>query len=379
MPAPCNRPRCPRVETCTVRRYLGAVGSVGVHAVVLAYLATRTPAATLPPTATPSIPIDDPPIAVVVLDPVETAAATTSATGDPARSPRTRALAFTAAASAITPAPLDPRVPHDPHTAPAPSRAPASPLRMRYGPDYTSTIDALVARAADLPAGTPPPPAGEPRGDSPNFTMHVARDGTVAFTDRPNVGRDDVQSRAKLERELRDWYTKPAVDHYGHKAPTVEVWGSIDPGDHSGAIILPLAGGHFDATDAIMRARGEDPHAAEKLRMLDATRDERARAGLRYHKDQLANAAAIVGRNLAHVFATIADPAAQRRALFALWDECDEGGGDDAHEATAVARELIVGAIRERFPAGSPQAFTAAELAELEAHRTSRAHFAPYE
>ena len=62
----------------------------------------------------------------------------------------------------------------------------------------------------------------------------------------------------------------------------------------------------------------------------------------------------------------------RRAALFTAWDECEEDRvGDEA-------RAAVVDFIRDRLPSGSPDAFGASELQELNARRRSRARFAPY-
>ena len=89
--------------------------------------------------------------------------------------------------------------------------------------------------------------------------------------------------------------------------------------------------------------------------------------------------------------------AARRGIVFQRWDECDErlvqglpSGGDLPTEALSAidgarleaadrARRNIEGFIRRQMPRGTPRAYTAAELAELNRRRVSREAFAPYE
>jgi hypothetical protein len=40
---------------------------------------------------------------------------------------------------------------------------------------------------------------------------------------------------------------------------------------------------------------------------------------------------------------------------------------------------MVIGWIRAHLPAGEPGAFSADDIAALDAHRASRQHFAPYE
>jgi hypothetical protein len=131
----------------------------------------------------------------------------------------------------------------------------------------------------------------------------------------------------------------------------------------------------FDATDAIMRVYGVDPYAAEKLRLLDRTRDQRALIGKRYRHDQLSRAAELMQNNIDRMWLATRDLAARKQALFELWDDCAETGDDDLVAGAKGARELVLGVIRSRLTGAD--AYTPDELARLNAKRTSREVFAP--
>jgi hypothetical protein len=87
----------------------------------------------------------------------------------------------------------------------------------------------------------------------------------------------------------------------------------------------------------------------------------------------------------------------RKELIFQRWDECDEpdesaaGGAlpgfgavdnselDDARVSAAVsARSRILKFIRKHAPQGSPEAFTAAEIADMNRRRVSKQTFAPY-
>jgi hypothetical protein len=87
----------------------------------------------------------------------------------------------------------------------------------------------------------------------------------------------------------------------------------------------------------------------------------------------------LMRNNLAQLCATVRDPAARKRGMFALWDECAETGTAEIIKAGSAARAKVLGFIRARLPAGSPDAFTRAELATLNQQKQSRAVFAPYD
>jgi len=107
----------------------------------------------------------------------------------------------------------------------------------------------------------------------------------------------------------------------------------------------------FDANDRIMRAVGEDPYAAEKQRLLERTRDQRALLAKRYRHEQLSHAAIIMQKNIERLWSGTADVAARKQGLFELWDDCAETGTEELVEAGTVGRALVLGTIRTRFPA----------------------------
>ena len=83
----------------------------------------------------------------------------------------------------------------------------------------------------------------------------------------------------------------------------------------------------------------------------------------------------LMQRNLERVWATIAEVEARKRAVFELWDECEELGDEEAKEATEQARAVLVRWVQTKLRGAD--AFTAGELARLNARRTSKAVFAP--
>jgi hypothetical protein len=173
----------------------------------------------------------------------------------------------------------------------------------------------------------------------------VNRDGTVRIHDTPDVGDFHVP------------------------------WAEIG----SARVPLPMIIGSMSFDDAIMRRHGIDPYAAEKLRWLDKTRDERARIGLANRKYDLAHSASFMRANLQWLWSKTTDPAERKQAVFELWDEVAEAGDDDLVAGGTAARTYLIGFVRAHLPRGSTDAFTAAELERLNAHRISREQFAPYE
>jgi hypothetical protein len=201
---------------------------------------------------------------------------------------------------------------------------------------------AFDAYSAAHPPDIPPPPSGELkpsgngtyRSDEPAFTVRTERDGTAHIEDKPDVG---------------DFH--------------------IGPGGITGRM-------GFD--DWAMRKAGIDPYASAKRQWLDKTRDERARIGMANRKEDLARAPEFMRRNVAWAMEHASSVDEKKEALFELWDDCAETGDDALVEAGANARRYVVGFIRAHLPAGKPGGYTPEELAQLNAHRRSKATFKPY-
>ncbi|HEU0034240.1 MAG TPA: hypothetical protein VFQ53_26630 [Kofleriaceae bacterium] len=223
-------------------------------------------------------------------------------------------------------------------------------------------------------------------------TAHVAPDGTLRFDDK-----SDFAVEPAVPWDLAAWARDPYRDQ--RAAPTAELarhltavpgacdrWGDplcdptpgrVLPSLSGDGVVLPLARGRADGSAALQRLLVGDPYASRKLKLVDATREERAARGAVYRDAQLRRSAELVDATLVAAWASTTDPAARREALFELWDDCAESE-DAIGEAGARARQLIVGFIRARLPPSSADAFSRAEIARLDARRTSREHFDPY-
>jgi len=160
----------------------------------------------------------------------------------------------------------------------------------------------------------------------PGFSMQVHADGTIELQDGPNV----------------------ALGGGLTKSGTVEAV-------------------KFGLTDAVMRALGEDPYLAEKLRIMDATRSERAVMAGREAKRLMAVATQGVSARLRRVWRQEAMPVAKRRELlFLLWDEC----GDTPSGRNV--RDAIV-----HFISAEDIRFTSEEVSRFNRRRTQSVSFSP--
>jgi hypothetical protein len=203
------------------------------------------------------------------------------------------------------------------------------------GDDVTAArLEQLAQREARDGDELHPSGGGTYRSHYEAFDANVARDGTASLKDRPDV---DI---------------------------------------HVGCL---FSGCNTSFDDWAMRKAGIDPYRAAKLHWLDKTRDERAEIGLSNRKAELAQSAQLMQQNLAWMWQKTRDPDERKEALFEMWDDIAETGDEDLVDGGAAARSYLIGFIRTRLPAGSASAFTARELAELNARRHSRAVFAPYD
>jgi len=186
-------------------------------------------------------------------------------------------------------------------------------------------------------------------------------------------GHDNIAQIVALNDQIARQDLKPSGGGT-YRAEQGTFTATVDAG---GTAHLEDKPGELDAQDRLMLRKGFDPYAHDKLALLDRTRDQRVAIGERHRKDQLAHATELMQRNIDRLWAAAPDRAARKRGLFELWDDCAETGGDELVAPAGAARRLVIGTIRARLR--GPDAYTTAELAELNAIRRSTAVFAPYE
>lgn len=309
--------------------------------------------------------------------------------------------------------------PGDPGAPVAPGRLAALGLGSLTGPDHRD-----YAYDPDGPQPYVPPSSGELRPDGsgthrtrrPGFTGRVAQDGSVSLEDSEAFDAEwrlpnPFKVSKRVARGIDDWYRDPhaqvraaEVDKatclkgggdgtnncltYGDSGtdPNIiegaaEYTKRLEDNGEKGddAVTIPIIGGRTELTDYVMRAVGEDPYLSDKLRWLDATREERAAIGLTHRRRQLDRVDQTVRKHLAALWARRdLDLAAKRLALFELWDDGAEDGDSAVVEAGQRARNQVIAFIRKHMPAGSATAYAPAELDALNRRRTSRARFEPY-
>ncbi len=377
--------------------------SVAVHLTAVAWLATagtkRVPPAPHPALVQVEIvqPAEPEPMVIALLDEPAVTPQITPPTPPPvvATRARTRPDAPTAAEirTGVTPAGVEVVAPGP---EPRPSTASAGPrsrfLTMR-GPKIErgvsqAWVDDLVARSKPLAPEVvasgelAPSGGGRFRSEQGTFRVDVDRDGSAQIKDAANLHVGLALPRLRdVGNALSKWAEDPYGDTGADKRQELGEYKSA--GDDTKATAskvtgVPLLAGGFDVTDALMRRHGQDPYASKKLKVLDATRDERVQIGAKYRRDQLGQAPQMMKAAVDQLWGSGLDVAAKKRALFELWDDCAEAGVPELVEAGQRARAFLVGFVNARLPAGSASAFSRDELAELNAHRRSRIVFAPY-
>jgi len=353
-----------------------------VHAAVLAWLAhdppgprgTEQPAAARPPVPAPS-PTPHPPVEIVLLDAralahVERAAMEPGARLEAAteRAPR----AGSTRASGSRPDVGDGDAGAGGDAVEPPGRSPLMTMR-RPGGDAPSGLSGtfledFLARSKPLP-----PPAdipGERIGDEiADVRAKLKRASRHDGAELGGLRHELVMLNAQRAAEE----LKPAGGGtYQTEKETFRAKVAAD-----GSVSLEDRPEQLDTQDRMMLRRGIDPYARNKLAYLDRTRDQRVALGTRHRRAQLARAPQLVQQQVDRLWATTPELAARKQGLFELWDDCAEVGTDELVAAGAAARAFVVGVIRARLRGAD--AYTAAELARLNARRRSRAVFAPYE
>ncbi len=373
------RPRAvtPRVELVDVDLDVVATPAPPVEAIEVSFFEV----APAEPTVAPPL---DAPVAIAVAEPGRSHAAVPAAPPAAAATPAgdgallaTSATTGAEAAAAAEPGAVDP----------------ASAMSMRQGKADLSIPTEVIARVADGAYVPPDRIAAElqPQRDGSYvkndlvFTASIEPDGTVHFTDKANFNyKFHIPNPVKIVRgagrHLASWTEDPYGVSTGMNANKNRE-GTDDDGDgklDEGDTFTIFSAG-FDLTDWAMRSNGEDPYTARKAAFLDRTRDDRVEIGSKYRADQLEVADQYM---LDHLRALWKDPAldvaARRVAIFELWDDCAETGEARVIEAAVRARAALDRFVRTKLPEDGAAAYTADELARLNARRRSRAVFAPY-
>jgi hypothetical protein len=144
---------------------------------------------------------------------------------------------------------------------------------------------------------------------------------------------------------------------------------------------VAIVQGTFDVTDSIMRAAGQDPYRAQRMKMLDETREQRLTLAVRDRTARRDAELVALPTELRNIWKDGArSPKDRRQIIFQLWDDCQEpaeGEGEGAAAGARARREIVL-FIREHLAEGSREAYPKEELATLNLARQSRQRFDPY-
>ena len=244
-----------------------------------------------------------------------------------------------------------------------------------------------VVAPGDLHIAERPGAAKSPETRDDNFSIHVDENGTAHVTRKSdNTAHITAPTIDDIGQGFADWWNvekfsdedyltlsgdKIAEKHGVHVIATPSGGFNAPPGGGDLPFLIPVFGGNFDLSHVAMRGHGDDPYAAHKQQMLDATRDERAAALEQQRRAKLADAARVMTANLARMWAATPDPA-RHQALFEMWDECAETGDDAAIAAGAAARTAVIRFIHDRAVVFAPS-----EIEDLNRGRHSTARFDP--
>jgi hypothetical protein len=319
-----------------------------------------------------------------------------------------------------------------------PMTAHAEPIGRPSPPPRVDDDSPATAPLDRSPSSTPTPSDGAERppdpeqaesepNQAPGLSLHGLRDGATAATTgsgvlvdpsllngsreayessitNPGVGDGAVQGPVAPSKTADYQFAREKGklvyrDPHGRFVATLRSDGRVDF-RNKGAKASWTQIGMGGPGDLIAAAAGQDPYARIKAKLLEATFEMRLGMAVTFQKQQIDKRLGRLGGELDKIWADDRrDLGSRKELLFQRWDECDEaeevasptsdlpGFGtvenselDDARQGAATsARRLIEKFIREHAPTGSAEAFTAAEIADMNRRRASKQKFSPYD
>ncbi|HEY8376491.1 MAG TPA: hypothetical protein VIK91_08380 [Nannocystis sp.] len=232
-------------------------------------------------------------------------------------------------------------------------------------------VKAALSDVALEPAG-----GGRLRHRGQGFTAYIHPDGSVEFKDHGGSGEINLLGFDPLRRRIRE----PEPERYdpvwmGVVEQTVYPMGRVP--------LLGTIGGRFGG---LADGRRKDRHKREKAAFLAATEQLRFEMATRWYRAQIERELAELGGQLAEVWRDRRLSLAERkRLIFERWADSEppatSGHPLDTLRARAarIARAKIEAFVRVVAPPGSPEAFTEAELQQLNRGRSGDARFRPYD
>jgi hypothetical protein len=237
-----------------------------------------------------------------------------------------------------------------------------------------------------------PPPRVSPRSETtqgdrgPGMNLQRTADGGYRYRDAAQGFEATIGPDGRVEfRDLPLRRVDPEISILGinpftlrakpppEKPPRDDI---VPHGPYGPPPILLGVGGRMGgiADVAVKKQR-----TAAKRRFMEQTAALRDRLARSFLKHQSEVALFDLGRQLLDVFKDESLPLSVRKErLFQRWDACEEGDPAVAQYGER-ARRKIERFIRQQAPERGPDAFTPAELRDMNARRQSRQPFAPYD
>lgn len=220
--------------------------------------------------------------------------------------------------------------------------------------------------------------------------------------ENPGVGSGGVQGPSAPPDPSKDFVFRNEKGKRVYKDPNGRFVATLRPDGrvdfrNKGAKASWSQIGIGDPGGLIAAAGGEDPNARLKAKLLRATFEMRLNMAVKFQKKQMDKRLARLDKDLEKIWTDGRRSLwARKELLFDRWDECEEASDvepveipgfseidtsdlDEARQkAAGKARKKILVFIREHAPRGSAEAYTAGELAKLNARRISKQKFEPY-
>jgi hypothetical protein len=260
------------------------------------------------------------------------------------------------------------------HASPPPPRLPPG-----YRPAKTDGVVPDLIRRADG--------SYEFRDRDAGFAATIHADGSVTFRD---IARVKVH-KSKILDYLRGRPQPTDDERFNAKSNTLVHRGAqtdskndpvVNNGRYGAAPIMFGVGAQIGGLSDWL-TKGSQSRARHDFLVNTATLRARLRAEAQRERER--RAIAELGDTMRAIWAdTSRDAAARRRALFELWDDCAEAGESASPEdvaraeAGAKARRVIEAFVRRTAVPNTANAYSAAELARLNAKRRSTVRFEPY-
>ena len=289
-----------------------------------------------------------------------------------------RSVVLAAALAAPTAPP-----PRAPEPTPLPTSANLPPETAAEGPteDPPTAVPNIPAPGSALPANGPAPVTEDTLAA---LGMKRQRDGTLVYVDPGK--RFTATFNADGSVRFGDRWGR---DQHG-KRMRGSGWAlmQVNPGG------LGIAGPSEWLLALQDKMGGPEVHGAAKREFLARTAEVRTRMAIAWTLQILDFRLRGLEQELFSIWNARAPAAARRELLFQRWDECDEAfsvkpEGEITAEAASVvdqarvetaetARRVIEGFIRRQLPGASVDAFSPADLADMNRRRISQQPFDPY-